>query len=304
MEPVTYIWMDGELVAWEDATVHVLSHALHYGTGVFEGIRAYDTDSGPAVFRLNDHMERLVRGAAAYQLPLPYGVEELSKAAREVIATNELGACYVRPIVFLGTGSMGLNPSGATPHIAIAAWRWGAYLGDEGLEKGIRVGVSSWRRLHHSMFIPDAKGTGQYINSILARLEANAAGFDEALLLNLDGYIAEGSGENLFLIRDDIVRTPPPQAGALDGITRQSVMQLLRDDGTEVQEANLSRSDAYYADEAFFTGTAAEVTPIREVDNRTIGSGKPGPVTMRAQELFMSAVTGRLDRYRHWLDFV
>ena len=304
MEPVTYIWMDGELVAWEDATVHVLSHALHYGTGVFEGIRAYDTESGPAVFRLTEHMERLVRGAAAYQIALPYGADELTKAAREVIATNELGACYIRPLVFLGTGSMGLNPAGARTHVAIAAWRWGAYLGDEGLRNGIRVGVSSWRRLHQTMFIPDAKGTGGYINSILARLEANAAGFDEALLLNLDGYVAEGSGENLFLVRDGVVRTPPPQAGALDGITRQSVIELLRDDGATVEEANLTRSDVYYADEAFFTGTAAEVTPIREVDHRTIGTGTPGPVTTRAQELFMDAVTGRLDDYRHWLEFI
>jgi branched-chain amino acid aminotransferase len=304
MEPVKYIWMDGELVAWEDATVHVLSHGLHYGTGVFEGIRAYDTEAGPAVFRLTEHMDRLVRGAAAYQIPLPYGAEELSKAAREVIATNELGACYIRPIVFLGTGSMGLNPIGANPHVAIAAWRWGAYLGDEGLRNGIRVGVSSWRRIHQSMFIPDAKGTGGYINSVLARVEANAGGFDEALLLNMDGYIAEGSGENLFLVRDGIVRTPPTQAGALDGLTRQSVIQLLRDDGATVEEANLTRSDVYYADEAFFTGTAAEVTPIREVDHRTIGTGKPGPVTFRAQELFMSAVTGKLEAYQHWIEVV
>ncbi|MBT8216002.1 MAG: branched-chain amino acid transaminase [Acidimicrobiia bacterium] len=304
MEPVTYIWMDGELVAWEDATVHVLSHALHYGTGVFEGIRAYDTESGPAVFRLTEHMERLTRGAAAYQIALSYGADELTKAAREVIATNELGACYIRPLVFLGTGSMGLNPAGAKTHVAIAAWRWGAYLGDEGLRNGIRVGVSSWRRLHQTMFIPDAKGTGGYINSILARLEANAAGFDEALLLNLDGYVAEGSGENLFLVRNGVVRTPPPQAGALDGITRQSVIELLRDDGAVVEETNLTRSDVYYADEAFFTGTAAEVTPIREVDHRTIGPGTPGPVTKRAQELFMNAVTGRLDDYRHWLEYI
>ncbi len=304
MEPVKYIWMDGELIAWEDATVHVLSHALHYGTGVFEGIRAYDTESGTAVFRLTEHMERLVRGAAAYQIPMPYGVEELTKAAREVIATNELDACYIRPIVFLGTGSMGLNPTGAEPRVAVAAWRWGAYLGDEGLQKGIRVGVSSWRRLHQSMFIPDAKGTGGYINSVLARLEANAAGFDEALLLNMDGYIAEGSGENLFLVRDGIVRTPPTHSGSLNGITSQSVIQLLSDDGVTIAETSLTRSDAYYADEAFFTGTAAEVTPIREVDHRTIGSGKPGPITLRAQELFMAAATGKLDAYRHWLDLV
>ena len=304
MEPVPYIWMDGELVAWDEARVHVLAHALHYGTAVFEGIRAYETSSGTAVFRLQDHMERMVRGARAYHIPLQYSADELAKAAREVVGANELEAAYIRPIAFLGMGSMGLNPRGAVTHTVVAAWRWGAYLGDEGLNHGIRVRVSSWRRIDHAMLVPNAKGSGGYLNSILARVEAASTGYDEALLLNLDGYVSEGSGENVFLVRDGVVSTPPPQAGVLDGITRQSVMTLLRNDGHPVEERMLTRSDVYYADEAFFTGTAAEVTPIREVDDRPIGKGEPGPVTRRAQELFMAAVTGRLEAYRHWLDFV
>ena len=304
MEPVEFIWMDGELVDWDKATVHVLSHSLHYGTGVFEGIRAYETSQGPAIFRLEDHMRRLVRGASAYNLPVNFSADELSKAARELVATNGLESCYIRPLIFLGAGAMGLNPAGAEPHVTIAAWRWGTYLGDAGFTDGITVGVSSWRRIHQSMLIPDAKGTGPYLNSVLARLEAEAAGFDEALLLNFEGYIAEGSGENLFIVRDGILHTPPSQAGALDGITRHTVMRLLGDDGFEIRESNLSRSDVYYADEAFFTGTAAEVTPIREIDHRAIGSGEPGPITRRAQELFMDSVTGKLDAYRDWLDFV
>ena len=304
MEPVKYIWMDGELVDWEAATVHVLSHSLHYGTGVFEGLRAYETEQGPAIFRLEDHMRRLVRGAAAYNLPVNFSADDLSKATRELVATNKLESCYIRPLVFLGTGAMGLNPAGAEPHVMIAAWRWGTYLGDTGFQDGITVGVSSWRRIHQSMLIPDAKGTGPYLNSVLARLEAEANGFDEAILLNMEGHIAEGSGENLFIARDGILYTPPAQAGALDGITRQSVMRLLTDDGYEIRESSLSRSDVYYADEAFFTGTAAEVTPIREIDHRSIGTGGPGPITRRAQELFMATVTGKLDAYRDWLDFV
>lgn len=304
MEPVKYIWMDGDFVDWDDATVHVLSHALHYGTGVFEGIRAYETDQGPAIFRLGDHMRRLVKGASAYGIPVNFSADDLSKASRELVASNELESCYIRPLIFLGSGAMGLNPSGATPHAMIAAWRWGKYLGDAGFQNGIRVGVSSWRRIHQSSLIPNAKGTGPYLNSVLARVEAEANGFDEAILLNMEGFIAEGSGENLFLVRDGILYTPPSEAGALDGITRHSVIRLLTDDGHEIRESSLSRSDVYYADEAFFTGTAAEVTPIREIDNRSIGAGEPGPITRRAQELFLDAATGKLDDYRDWLDFV
>lgn len=296
--------MDGELVPWDNARVHVLSHALHYGTGVFEGLRAYETEHGPAIFRLDDHMVRMVNSAKAYGIPLRWSADDLAKAAKEVFAANELRAGYIRPLVFYGTGSIGLNPAGAEVHTMIATWEWGAYLGEDGLANGIRVAISSWRRIDHSMLIPNAKGTGGYLNSILAKEEAVRAGYDEALMLNFKGYIAEGSGENLFVVRDGDIFTPPSTSGSLDGITRGSVMTLLEDDGHPVGETDLTRSDLYYADEAFFTGTAAEVTPIREVDGRPVGDGTPGPVTKRAQELFMAAVTGKLDQYRHWLDVV
>ncbi len=304
MQATQFIWMDGELVPWEDATVHVLAHALHYGTGVFEGIRAYETADGPAIFRLRDHMVRLVNSAKAYGIPLKWSADDLDKAARETFAANELTAGYLRPLVFLGLGSIGLNPAGAEVHTMIATWEWGAYLGEEGLRDGIRCSVSSWRRIDQSMLIPNAKGTGGYLNSILAKAEAVRAGYDEAIMLNSHGFIAEGSGENLFLVRGGGVTTPPSTSGSLDGITRDSVITLLGDDGHPVTEADLTRSDLYYADEAFFTGTAAEVTPIREIDGRPVGGGKPGPVTRRAQEMFMDAATGKLERYRHWLDLV
>ena len=304
MEPVQFIWKDGELVPWEEATTHVLSHALHYGTGVFEGIRAYETPDGPALFRLEDHMRRLERGAKAYHIPMPYSADDLAKAAKEVVASNNLDSAYVRPLVFLGLGSMGLNPKGAAAHTIVAAWRWGAYLGDEGMRNGIRVRVSSWRRIDHHSLVPSAKGTGGYLNSILARLEADAGGYDEALLLNSKGFIAEGSGENVFMVREGLIHTPPPDAGALRGITHDTVRTLLRDEGHDVVETNMTRADLYYADEVFFTGTAAEVTPVREVDDRPVGTGKPGPVTRQAQELYMATVTGRLDAYRHWLDYI
>ncbi len=304
MEATKFIWMDGTLVPWEDAKVHVLSHALHYGTGVFEGLRAYETADGPAIFRLDDHMVRMVNSAKAYGLPLRWSADDLSKAAKEVFAANELTAGYLRPLVFYGLGSIGLNPAGAEVHTMIATWEWGAYLGEEGLANGIAVGVSSWRRIDHNTLIPNAKGTGGYLNSILAKQEAVRAGYDEAILLDSKGFVAEGSGENVFVVRNGTVITPPATSGSLDGITRASVMTLLEDDGHSVSEADLTRSDLYYAEEAFFTGTAAEVTPIREVDGRPVGDGKPGPITKRAQELFMAAVTGKLDRYAHWLDHV
>jgi branched-chain amino acid aminotransferase len=304
MEATEHIWMDGEFVAWEDATVHVLVHGLHYGTGAFEGIRAYDTPDGPAVFRLTDHMDRLRRSAKALGIPLGYEVEELVEAAKETIRVNGLRSCYVRPITFFGTGSMGLNPAGASVHVVIAAWEWGAYLGEEGLANGIRVAVSSWRRIGQNSFMPDAKGTGGYMNSVLAKTAAIKAGYDEALLLNDDGLLAEGSGENLFMVRKGIIHTPPTSAGALDGITRDSVYTLLADDGYTIKESAITRSDLYYADEVFFTGTAAEVTPVREIDDREVGDGKPGPVTRRAQELYMGTVKGELDLHREWLDYV
>jgi len=304
MEPSRFIWMDGKLVPWDDAKVHVLVHALHYGTGVFEGIRAYDTVDGTAVFRHREHMERLHSSAKAYGLELEWTVDELLDAARLLIKENELEACYIRPVVYLGMGSLGLNPTGVPTETSIATWRWGAYLGEEGLLNGIKVRVSSWRRLDHQSFVPNAKGTGGYINSVLAKREAIRDGYDEAILLNMRGFVAEGSGENLFVVRNGVVSTPPVSAGILDGITRATVMEILADDGYEIVEHELTRSDLYNADEMFFSGTAAEVTPIREVDARPVGTGKPGPVTKRAQELFKDTVTGRLERYRHWLDFV
>ncbi len=296
--------MDGKLVPWEDAKVHVLIHALHYGTGVFEGIRAYDTVGGTAIFRHREHMERLHSSAKAYGLELEWTVDQLMDAARLLIKENELEACYIRPVVYLGMGSLGLNPTGVPTETSIATWRWGAYLGEEGLRNGIRVRVSSWRRLDHQAFVPNAKGTGGYINSVLAKREAIRDGYDEAILLNMRGFVSEGSGENLFVVRNGVVQTPPVSAGILDGITRATVMQLLNDDGYEAVERELTRSDLYNADELFFSGTAAEVTPIREVDARPVGAGGPGPVTKRAQELFKDTVTGRIERYRHWLDFV
>ena len=304
MDSSKFIWVDGAMVPWEDATVHVLSHALHYGTGVFEGIRAYETDDGTAIFRLPEHMARLHRSAKAYAIPLSYPVDELVEAARQIISANELESGYIRPLAFRELGAIGLNPGEAAVKVIIAAWRWGTYLGDEGVAKGIRVHISSWRRIHQSSFIPIAKGTGQYLNSVMAKQEAVATGYDEAILLNMDGNISEGSGENLFLVRDGVLLTPPISSGILDGITRASIVQLLSDDGMSVREATLTRGDLYGADELFFTGTAAEVTPIREVDDRPVGSGKPGPVTRRAQDLFSQAVTGKLPAYRSWLTYV
>ena len=302
MENSQFIWMDGQMVPWDEAQVHVLSHGLHYGTGVFEGIRAYETDTGPAIFRLTEHMERLHRSANAYGIPLDWSVEKLVGAARQVVSVNSLPSAYIRPLVTLGAGSMSLDPRACVTVTVIAAWTWGAYLGEEGIRDGVTVGVSSWRRFAESTLIANAKGTGGYLNSVQAKLEALRAGFDEAIMLNTDGQVAEGSGENLFLVRNGEVLTPPVTAGILEGITRDSIMQLLADDGLDVREAPLSRSDLYYADELFFTGTAAEVTPIRLVDHRPVGSGKPGPVTRRAQELFNRAVTGKLDGYQNWLE--
>jgi len=304
MEPTELIWVDGTLVPWGEATVHVLSHGLHYGTGAFEGIRAYETERGPAVFRLTDHMDRLVRSCKALGIPVEWSVVDLVKAGKEVLSVNSLRSGYIRPLVFYGTGSMGLNPAGATVHTVMAAWEWGAYLGEDGVRDGIRVATSSWRRIDHQSLMPNAKLTGGYINSVLAKQEALRAGYDEALMLNPKGLIAEGSGENLFLVRSDVVYTPPITAGVLDGITRDSVATLLTDDGFAVRETALERSDLYYADEAFFTGTAAEVTPIREVDGRPVGEGRPGAVTRRAQELFMGTATGVLDTHPEWLELV
>ncbi len=303
MEPTKYIWFDGEMVPWADANVHVLSHALHYGTGIFEGIRAYETPDGTAIFRLTDHMKRLHHSAKAYSMKLEWSVDELVEAAKETLRVNGLEAGYVRPIAFLELGALGLNPSGAKVRTAIITWRWGAYLCEEGVRKGIRVSVSSWRRFPNTAF-PNAKATGTYINSILAKMEAVNAGFDEAIMLNQDGVISEGSGENLFLVRNGVVYTPPIAVGCLDGLTRHAVMTLLAEEGYEIVEKVLDRSDLYYGDEVFFTGTAAEVTPVREIDDRPVGDGTPGPVTRLAQGLYADLVTGKLEKHRDWLEFI
>lgn len=304
MQPSNVIWLDGELVPWEEAKVHVLSHALHYGSGVFEGIRAYATDNGPAVFRLREHMDRLVRGCKAYGIALEHTSDDLSEIALEVMRANDLPAAYIRPLVFLGLGSIGLNPAGAKVHVMVAAWEWGAYLGEDGIANGIRGRFSSWRRIDQASLIPSAKGTGAYLNSILAKSEAVASGYDEAIMLNREGFISEGSGENVFVVNDGTVHTPPIADGCLEGITRDSVIHLLRDADIEVKERSLTRASLYYADEVFLCGTAAEVTPLREIDDRPIGDGKPGPVTRMVQEAFADLVRGRIDRYAHWLTHV
>lgn len=302
MEKVDYIWMDGEMVAWEDAQVHLLTHSLHYGLGVFEGIRCYAAKNGPAVFRLTDHMRRLHRSAKIHMIQMNYSAEELVDATKDLIRANKVDACYIRPIVWLGYGEMGLNPLNCEVRTAIAIWPWGTYLGDEGVKHGVRVRFSSYRRLDPNVIPPAAKATGQYINSILAKVEAIKSGYDEAIMLNMAGFVTDGSGENVFVIRDGVLTTPPTSSGALEGITRDSVMTIAHDLGYEVKVDNLVRADLYLADEAFFTGTAAEVVPIREVDDRLIG--EPGPITRKVQESFFAAVHGEQQRFSHWLESV
>jgi len=303
MVEAKYIWVDGELVPWEEATVHVLSHALHYGSGVFEGIRAYETQEGPAVFRLRDHIERLHRSAEAYRMDVGWMIDELCVASHKVLEANELTSGYLRPLVFHELGAIGLDPRNARIRTIVAAWEWGAYLGEDGIRNGIKAGVSSWRRFPANSF-PNAKATGTYINSILAKREAMEAGYDEALMLNGGGTISEGTGENLFVVSGGRAVTPPLSSGCLDGITRDTIMTILRDQDVEVAEEDVTQEDLYEADELFLTGTAAEVTPIREVDGREIGNGKPGPVTRMAQHLYGDAVRGRMPEYQHWLDTV
>jgi branched-chain amino acid aminotransferase len=295
------IWMDGEYVDWDEARVHVLTPSLHYGWGVFEGIRAYETDGGgSAVFRLTDHMERLFRSAKIYHMEPPVSLEGAVKVTKDLVAMNGVPTCYVRPIVYLGFGEMGLNPLNSPVRMAIACWPWGAYLGEEASETGVRVKVSSWRRLDPNMIPPAAKATGQYLNSSLAKAEAVKAGYDEGIMLSPTGYVTDGSGENVFMVRDGVLWTPPLAGGCLAGITRASILQIAADEGIRVREGDLVRTDLYLADEAFFTGTAAEVVPIREVDDRVIGD--PGPITRRLQEVFTAATKGRDERYRDWLE--
>jgi branched-chain amino acid aminotransferase len=295
------IWMDGEYVDWDEARVHILTPSLHYGWGVFEGIRAYETaGGGSAVFRLTDHMERLFRSAKIYHMEPPVSLEGAIKVTKDLVAMNGIPTCYIRPIVYLGYGEMGLNPLTSPVRMAIASWPWGAYLGEEAFETGVRVKISSWRRLDPNIIPPAAKATGQYLNSSLAKAEAVKAGYDEGILLNPNGYVTDGSGENVFLVRDGVLCTPPLAAGCLAGITRASILQIAEDEGIRTREGDLVRTDLYLADEAFFTGTAAEVVPIREVDDRVLGD--PGPITRRLQEVFTAATRGRDERYRDWLE--
>lgn len=304
MQPASHIWSDGEFVPWDDATVHFLSHALQYGSGVFEGIRAYNTPEGPAVFRLHEHMVRLEASARAYAIPMRWNADQLDEASLELMRVTGLESAYIRPQVFYGLGAIGLDPTGTRVHTMIGAFEFGKYLGEDGIANGITAMVSSWRRISHESLIPTAKGSGGYLNSILAKQESVSAGFDDAIMLNERGTVSEGSGMNLFTVTNGVVYTPPVSSGILEGITRNSVIELLRTDGVEVVEMDLVRGSLYTADEVFLTGTAAEVTPIREIDRRPVGSGEPGPVTRKAQELFSAAVAGKLDDFRHWLDYV
>ncbi|HKW79689.1 MAG TPA: branched-chain amino acid transaminase [Casimicrobiaceae bacterium] len=295
-----FIWYDGKLVPWRAATTHVLTHSLHYGLSVFEGVRAYPTGDGPAIFRLADHTDRWFNSARIYLMPMPFDKQTLISAQCEVVRANKLDSCYLRPIAFYGSEKMGVSPKGAKVHVAIAAWPWGAYLGPEALEKGIRVKTSSFARHHINVTMARAKFAGTYANSILANQEATMDGYDEALLLDVDGFVAEGSGENLFMVKNGKLYEPE-LTSALIGITRDSVITLARDQGLEVSARRLTRDDLYIADEVFFTGTAAEVTPIREIDNRVIGSGRCGAITRKLQGLFFDAVHGKLAKYRSWL---
>ncbi|MGB2711714.1 MAG: branched-chain amino acid transaminase [Conexibacter sp.] len=304
MDQADLIWMNGELVAWEDAKVHVLTHCLHYGTGVFEGMRAYETNRGTAIFRHREHLDRLYKSAELYYMPIPYTLEELRSAVHEVIAKNGLPSCYIRPIAFRGAGVMGINPLDAPVEVAIAAWPWGAYLGDDAKVNGVRAKVTSWRRISADSLIPHAKASGQYLNSVLAKIESHKAGYEEGILLDQHGFVCEGTGENIYIVRDGVVYTPPQTAGILDGINRKSVIQIARDEGYELVERDLARAELYLADEVFMTGTAAELTPIREVDDHAIADGKPGPVTQRLQRVFEDALYGRDPRYHAWNDVV
>ncbi|MCU0951272.1 MAG: branched-chain amino acid transaminase [Burkholderiaceae bacterium] len=295
-----WIWYDGKLVPWRDATTHVLTHSLHYGLAIFEGVRAYNTPEGPAIFRLQDHTERLFNSARIFMMQMPFTQQQLNEAQREVVRANKLESCYLRPLAFYGSEKMGVSPKGAQVHVSIAAWPWGAYLGEEGLAKGIRVKTSSYQRHHINVSMVRSKTAGHYVNSILANMEAVNHGYDEALLLDTQGFVAEGAGENLFIIRDGKIFEPNMVSGLI-GITRRTVIELAADLGYAVTQMPMTRDDVYLADEAFFTGTAAEVTPIRELDGRVIGKGSRGPITEKIQSLFFDVVNGRNAKYRHWL---
>lgn len=297
------IWMDGKLVPWRDAKVHVLTHTLHYGMGVFEGVRAYETDKGPAIFRLQDHTRRLFDSAKIMAMDIPFTHDVINQAQIDVLRANNLKSAYLRPMCFYGSEGMGLRADNLSVHASIAAWEWGAYLGAENLEKGIRIKTSSFTRHHVNIAMCKAKANGQYINSMMALKEAITDGYDEAMLLDNEGYVAEGSGENIFIVRKGVIYTPD-LTSALDGITRNTIMQLAADIGIDVVERRITRDEVYICDEAFFSGTAAEVTPIREVDNRAVGSGERGPITKQLQQLFFDTVEGRNSNQSQWLTYI
>lgn len=299
---VSKIWMNGELVDWAEAKVHLLTHALHYGSGVFEGIRAYGTAKGTHVFRLTDHIRRLERSAAIYYMDLPFSVEELVQATKDVVKVNELDSCYIRPIAYRGYGEMGLFPLHAPVDVAIAVWPWGTYLGDDGIEHGIRAKISSFCRFGPNSLPPAAKATGQYINSILAKVEAVKAGYEEALLLDHNGNLSEGSGENLYVVKNGVIYTPPISCDVLEGITRDAIFRIAADEGIPMAERVMVRSELYGADEAFLSGTAAEIVPLREVDDRVIG--EPGPITKKVQEIFYGIIKGENEKYSDYLEWV
>jgi branched-chain amino acid aminotransferase len=294
--------MNGEFVAWDDAKVHVLSHGLHYGTGVFEGIRAYETERGPAIFRHREHLERLRNSAELYYLPLPHPVDEIRDATHELIRRNGLQSCYIRPLAFRGYGEMGLYATSAPVDVIVAVWPWGAYLGEEGKRNGVRAKVSSWRRISPNGLIPQAKASGQYLNSILAKTESANAGYEEAILLDEDGHVCEGSGENIYVVRDGEIVTPPHTASILDGISRKSIIQIARDLGYTVVERDIARAELYLAEEVFLSGTAAELVPVREIDDHDLG--EPGEITRVVQAKFEDALHGRAQEYAEWLDLV
>ncbi len=297
------IWMNGSFVKWDDAKVHILTHSLHYATAVFEGIRCYKTDGGSAVFRLHEHVDRLFDSAHIYQIEIPFTREAINEAILETIRVNKIEACYIRPLVYIGYGSMGVFPKENPVQVSIAVWPWGSYLGEEGLKNGIRVKVSSFIRPHVNATMVRSKTTANYANGLLAKREALKDGYDEAMLLDTEGYVAEGSGENVFMVRKGMIKTPP-LTSILEGITRETIIQLAAERGMRILEERFTRDELYIADEAFFSGTAAEITPIREVDNRTIGTGKPGPVTKQLQVAFFDIVHGRDNKHEEWLTYV
>ena len=298
------IWMDGAMVEWRDAKIHVLTHTLHYGCGAFEGVRAYKTDKGPAIFRLQEHTERLFNSAKILRMAIPFTQAQLNQAQIDVVRENKLESAYIRPLTWIGSKRLGVSPKGNTIHLMVAAWLWGAYLGEEGLQRGIRVKTSSFTRHHVNITMTQAKAVSNYTNSILANMEATEDGYDEALLLDVSGFVSEGAGENLFVVKHGVIYTPDLSAGALNGITRNTILHIAKDLGLEVVQKRITRDEVYISDEAFFTGTAAEVTPVRELDRIAIGTGSRGPITEKIQAAFFDIVNGRNPKYAHWLTLV